>query len=52
MTPALLIARGLIIHWITLWLAPVEYAFDRSSPNSGGGEWTCKKPDGPSYTTR
>jgi hypothetical protein len=28
MTPALLIARGLIVHWVTLWLAPVEYAFD------------------------
>ena len=28
MTPALLIARGLIIHWVTLWLAPVEYSFD------------------------
>jgi hypothetical protein len=27
-TPALLIARGLIIHWVTLWLAPVEHAFD------------------------
>lgn len=28
MTPGLLIARGLIVHWVTLWLAPVEYAFD------------------------
>jgi hypothetical protein len=28
MTPALLFARVLIIHCVTLWLAPVEYAFD------------------------
>jgi hypothetical protein len=28
MTPALLIARGFIIHWVTFWLAPVEYSFN------------------------
>ncbi|SFJ44877.1 hypothetical protein [Bradyrhizobium sp. Gha] len=28
MTPALLIARGCIIHWVNAWIAPVEYVFD------------------------
>lgn len=28
MTPALLVARGLIIFWVTFLLAPVEFTFD------------------------
>jgi hypothetical protein len=27
-TPALLFARGCIIYWVKVWLAPVEYTFD------------------------
>ncbi len=28
MTPALLFARGCIIYWVNVWLAPVECVFD------------------------
>jgi hypothetical protein len=28
MTQVLLLARGFIIQWVTLWLAPVEFTFD------------------------
>ena len=28
MTPALLLARGCIIYWVNVWLAPVECMFD------------------------
>ncbi|MGX4768889.1 hypothetical protein ACWAUC_03665 [Bradyrhizobium guangdongense] len=28
MTPVLLIARGCIIYWVNVWIAPVECVFD------------------------
>jgi hypothetical protein len=52
MTPALLIARGLIIHWVTLWLAPVEYSFDVIESELERRGVDLQKPDSPSYTTR
>jgi hypothetical protein len=52
MTPALLIARSLIVHWVTVWLAPAEYAFDMIESELKRRGVDLQETDSPSHTTR
>jgi hypothetical protein len=52
MTPALLIARTLIVHWVTLWLVPAEYAFDMIESELERRGVDLQETDSPSYTRR
>jgi hypothetical protein len=52
MTPALLIARNLIVHWVTLWLAPVEYAYDMIGSELERRGVDLQETDSPSYKAR
>jgi hypothetical protein len=52
MTPALLVARSLIVHCFTLWLATAEYAFDMIESELDRRGVDLQETDSPSYTMR